>query len=442
MNRIRLPQRRQEKVFYGWWLVATGGFVHTLTSVPLFHAMGLWFVALETQFGWSRTQLSFAFAFTRIEGGILGPVEGYLTDKLGTKRIVLIGLLIMSVGFFALSQVQHLWMFYLAFVILALGQGLGGWLPINTMLNNWFKRGRATAMGWASSISRLGGLLMIPAMAWAMEPTAERIGWQVTAAIFGVVILVVALPVYRIIRNRPEDHGLLPDGDPPENEPVEDANFATERSHVKLESGDDISAKQALRTPAFWLISFGHGFTSMVIIGLMAHLAPMMTDQGFSLQTAGWVVTTYTAVSMVFQVVGGYVGDRVPKNVAIFVFTTIQAGAVLILVSATTLAGAFLFAGLFGIGFGGRNPLTTSIRGDYFGRSSFGTIMGLSQAPMNVLLFIAPTFAGYMRDVQGDYSTAFITLAGLSFFGGVLFLFAKKPNVSKVAASSEPMTAD
>jgi MFS family permease len=165
----------------------------------------------------------------------------------------------------------------------------------------------------------------------------------------------------------------------------------------------------------------------MIVVGMMAHLAPMLTDQGFSLQTAGWVVTVYTAVSMVFQVIGGYIGDRVPKNIALFVFTTIQAGSVVIIAFSSTLPTAFLFAVLFGIGFGGRNPLTTSIRGEFFGRRNFGTIMGASQVPMSIMLLIAPTFAGFMRDIQGTYVNAFLTLAVLSFLGGVMMLFARKP---------------
>ena len=103
----------------------------------------------------------------------------------------------------------------------------------------------------------------------------------------------------------------------------------------------------------------------------MAHLAPMLTDRGYSLQTAAFVVTAYTAVSMFFQILGGYVGDRVPKHPALMVFTFIQAGGVFILTfgPAATLPVAYGFAIVFGIGFGGRNPLTTSIRGDYFGRN-------------------------------------------------------------------------
>ena len=114
---------------------------------------------------------------------------------------------------------------------------------------------------------------------------------------------------------------------------------------------------------------------------------------------------------MVFQIVGGFVGDRVPKNLALMVFTFIQCGSVFILIyGPATLGVAYGFAVVFGIGFGGRNPLTTSIRGDYFGRTSFGKIMGVSQVPMNVLLLLAPTFAGLMYDWQGDYTVAFTVL--------------------------------
>ena len=195
------------------------------------------------------------------------------------------------------------------------------------------------------------------------------------------------------------------------------------------EPSGEFTASQALRTPAFWLISFGHGFTSMIIIAIMAHLGLLLQDHGFPLQTTGWIVAVYTAVAMVFQLVGGYVGDRISKRLALFIFTSIQAGAAVILTFASTLPVFYLFAILFGIGFGGRNPLTIAVRGEYFGRGSFGKILGLSTVPMNVLLLIASPLAGYMRDVQGTYTNAFLILAALNFLGGVLFLFAKRPKL-------------
>ena len=442
------------RVFYGWWLVPVSGFVMLTSSTPMFHAMGLWFVALESAFGWSRTQLSLAFAFTRVEGGILGPIEGYMVDKLGTRRMVFVGMTIMGVGWLLFSQVKstenvpflrdlpfHLLpdfmqpivsplMFYAVYMVIALGQGLGGWLPLMTMLNNWFSRQRAMAMGWSSFSSRLGGLALIPAIAWAIDPVHDRIGWSVTVIIIGGAVLVLAFPLTRLIRNRPEDYGLLPDGDRPA------PRRATERgeqggSESRPQVDPDFTVRQALNTSSFWFISIGHGFTSMVLIAMMAHLAPMMRDQGYDLQTAAFVITGYTTVSMVFQVVGGFVGDRVPKRLALFIFTWIQASAVFLLaLGPPTLPVAYGFALLFGIGFGGRSPLTVSIRGEYFGRKSFGKIMGLSQVPMNVLLLAAPVFAGIMRDIQGDYVFAFTVLAVCNMLGGALFLLARRPRIS------------
>lgn len=417
---------KTRKVFYGWWLVGVSGAVMVISTTPMFHAMGLWFVALESAFGWNRTQLSLAFALTRIEGGILGPIEGYLVDKLGTRRLVFVGLTIMGIGLLFLGQTRSLWMFYFAYLVMALGQGIGSWLPLMTMLNNWFNRNRALAMGWSNSVSRLGSLLLIPAIAWSIDPEQDRLGFRVTASLLGIFLIFVAFPLSRLIRNRPEEYGLLPDGDIPTK-----VNASPENPFDLPDTSEEgFTVKQALKTKAFWLISIGHGFTSMVLIAMMAHLAPLLTDRGHSIQTAAYVVTMYTTTSMVFQLVGGYIGDRIPKRFGLFGFTSIQAAAVFYLTfGPPTLTAAYIFACLFGIGFGGRNPLTVSIRGEYFGRRSFGKIMGVSQVPMNVLLLIAPIMAGIFRDVQGTYTTAFAILAILNAIGSLLFLLATKPRM-------------
>ena len=406
----------------------------TLATVPLFHAMSVWAVALESQFHWTRTQLGFALTFTRIEGGIMGPIEGYLTDKVGTRRMVLAGLVIMGFGFLFFGQVQNLWMFYAAYMVMALGQGLGSWVPIMTLINHWFQRRRATAISLANVCSRLGVLLLVPALAWAVDPDQDRLGWSLTATCIGIFVLAVAFPLTRLIRNQPQEYGMFPDGVAPVAAEQERAIAAGSRPASEIE---DFTAVQALKTPAFWLIALGHGFTSMTMLAIMAHLGLLMKDQGFPVQTTAWLVAAYTVVATVFQVVGGYVGDRVPIRLALFGFTSIQAAAVVILTLSHNFTTLALFAVLFGIGSGGRNPLTVSIRGDYFGRKSFGKILGLSTVPMNVLLLISSPLAGYMRDVQGTYTDAFLLLAALNLLGGVCFLAAKKPRWPAQAGALE-----
>ena len=394
-----------------------------IATVPLFHAMAVWAVALERHFGWSRAQLGMALTLTRVESGLIGPLEGYLVDRVGTRWMVLIGLVLLGGAWVFFSRVDNLWMFYVAYVLMAVGQGLGSWIPLMTMLNKWFSRRRSTAIGWANVVSRFGALLLVPAIAWAVVDAPGRIGWQTTALILGIGILILAAPLASMIRNDPKDYGEAPDGEARRPAPASGATPTNPGQPRQQE----MTASEALRTPAFWLIAFGHGFTSMVILAIMTHLGLLMVDKGYTGQDAGWVVSVYTGVAMLFQLVGGYSGDRLSKRVALAFFTAVQAAGVLVLVVANTLPMFYFFGILFGAGFGGRNPLTVAIRADYFGTASFGKILGFSTVPMNLLLLIASPFAGWMYDQYDSYDLAFLILAGLNLVGAVCFILAARP---------------
>ena len=408
------------RIFYGWWLVLVSGIVMVIATVPLFHAMTVWAVALERHFGWSRAQLGLALTLTRIEGGLVGPLEGYLVDRIGTRWMVLIGLTILGGAWVFFSFVDSLWMFYAAYILMAVGQGLGSWIPLMTMLNKWFVRRRSSAIGWSNVVSRASGLLLVPLIAWCVADAPGRIGWQTTALILGIGIVILAGPLAALIRNDPHDYGQEPDAEPP---PAEEPDSATPSQLPQ----QDMTAADALRTPAFWLISIGHGFISMVILAIMSHLGLLMADHGYTEQDAGWVVSVYIGIAVIFQLVGGYTGDRMSKRVALAFFASLQAAGVVVLVLAQTLPMFYLFGVLFGAGMGGRSPLTIAIRADYFGTLSFGKILGLSSVPMNLMLLIASPFAGWMYDQYGTYALAFLILAGLNFLGALLFLAASPP---------------
>lgn len=421
------PLKRTRGVFYGWWTVGVAALVMALTNVPLFQGMATWFPVLEKQFRWSRASMVWAYSFTRIEGGVFGPIDGILIDRLGARRMVLIGCLILGGGFLILGSVNELWHLYAAFAVMSAGAGMGTFLPMMTTINNWFVRRRAMAMAGAMEGSMLGGILLVPALAWAVE--AELLGeepWRAVARGIGVFIILLAFPISRLVRNRPEDYGQLPDGDVASRA----ATLGVSKA-VPPEEGRGYTWQQAIRTRTFWLISIGHGCSSMVIVTMMVHLGHMLNiDRGFSLQTVGWVVAAQTAVAAVFTLVGGHVGDRVPIRLAVFGFSAIQSVAVIVLLHAHSTQLIFLYAVLIGIGFGGRNPLTTAIRGVYFGRRGFATITGMGQVPMNILLFVAPLFAGYTFEYTGSYSIAFYTVAVVSFAGSCLFLLLGDPDPS------------
>ena len=399
-------------VFYGWWLVGVAAFLLTLMSLTVFQGLGTILVALERQFGWSRTALSGAFSLARVEGAILGPVEGFLVDRVGTRKMVFIGYILMGLGFLWLGQVETLWAFYASFMLITLGSGLGGWLAIIAMVNNWFTRQRTFAMASAMSGIHFGGLL-VPLLALGIE----AFEFSGAATIIGVFLLIVVGPAAKAIRNHPEDMGLQPDGD----------SDNSSESVLTEDDEPDFTAAQALRTPAFWILTVMQVASSVAIVTLALHLVPKLTDMGMTLSGAGTVVLTYTIVALPSQFLSGYFADRLPKTLMIAIFLAIQGIALTIIAFADTILLAYIFALLYGIGFGGRNPLTTAIRGEYFGRKAFATIMGISQFPMNIGMIGAPLFAGYMFDTTNSHVIPFSVFAILTFFGAFLMLFVKKP---------------
>mgnify|MGYP001956954460 FL=1 len=386
-------------------------------SLTVFQGLGTVLVSLERQYGWSRTALSGAFSMARVEGAILGPIEGVLVDRVGTRRMVLIGFILMGIGFVWLSQVDNLIEFYAAFMTISLGSGLGGWLAIVAMVNNWFDKRRSFAMSIAMSGIHLGGLL-VPIFAFSIE----RLDFSITTIGVGFILLVVVGPATLIIRSKPEDMGLLPDGKP-ENETVSENGVVID----SLETESDFTVMQALKTPAFWILTVTQISSSVSIVTLALHLVPKLTDMGMTLSSAGTVVLAYTVVALPAQSIAGYLAERLPKILMISIFLFLQGAGIALIAVFDNVIAAYMFALLYGIGFGGRTPLITAIRGDYFGRKAFATIMGVSQFPMNLAMIVAPLFAGYMFDTTGTYIVPFMTFSVLCIFGSGLILFVRKP---------------
>ena len=413
-------------MFYGWKLAGLAALVIGLASGPIWSGVGVWVKALEMHFGWSRAQLTGAFSLAQLEGSIFGPFLGYLIDRLGPRRMVLIGLVVTGLGFILFSRTDSLLIFYVSYGLIMLGTAAGSWLPLMTVVNRWFIRKRGIAMAVAAEGSPLGGLLLLPVLAWAVTPS--HFGWSTTSLWIGIVFLGLAFPISRFIRERPEEYHELPDGDSAANGNKSHLDVgSTLPQYMRGKPQPDFTARQAIRTSAFWLITFGHAFNTILFATLTVHLVPMLTDQGLSLQSSANVFSVMMGVAAVFQLVGGYVGDRMETRVAVAVFGFIQAAGFTLAVFAQGMPMAILFAVLFGAGFGGRNPLTVAIRAEYFGPNAFATITGISSAPMYLFMLAAPLFAAFIFDTQGSYMIAWLILGAIGAVSGVFFLLAKKP---------------
>ena len=415
--------QRPDNIFYGWYLIGISSFMLMLMSTAVFQGTGTFFVALERHFGWSRTTLSGAFSLSRAEGALLGPVEGFFVDRFGTRTMVSIGYIAMGLAFIFYSQIENVFQLYLAYLAISLGSGIGGWIAVVTMVNNWFIRKRAMAMALAVSGVQLGGFL-VPLMAWGIESHGFR---QALLGI-GIVFIASAIPASRFIRNRPEDYGLLPDG-----QPIIASDATREPSSQSGDDADsrDMTTREALKSAAFWAIAISRTTSVVSIISLSVHLVPKLVDSGLSLITANFVVMFYTLLALPSGFIAGYLADRTSKKAVLFVCMLMQSAAVAILALFDSLPMALLFAVLWGAGFGGRVPLLTAILGDFFGRKHFGSILGMNMVPSNIAMIIAPLFAGFMFDLNESYFIPFAAFAVLGFIGTFIILLARQPGETR-----------
>ncbi len=423
------PERR---LFYGWRIVGGASVVQTLVAGLFLQAYGAYVVPMQNDTGFSRTMLSAGFAMARTESAILGPAQGHLIDRFGPRTIMRIGVGLFGLGFILLSLIEHPWQFFLAMVILAVGASFAGFLSVTVVVVNWFRRRRATALGLASTGFAFGGLV-VP----GVTAVIATFGWRSAALWSGIAMLVLGPLAVQGMRHRPETLGLHVDGVPPDDDPLpdddpppdEEADDRTEPRSTGQHTGPevDFTAKQAMRTAAFWQITFGHGLVVMLVAGLMVHLIPHLTELGYSLEFAGLIVAIVTIMQLCGMVFGGIFGDRVSKRVIVVTAMLMHGGGALVLSVAVTTPLVLVFAVLHGLAWGARGPLLGAWRADFFGSRSFGAIMGYSSI---IVMFGAaggPLLAGLLFDLLGDYTLTLQLLAGLAGIGAVLFYFVRKP---------------
>ena len=417
-----LEQRQDPKqFFYGWYLVAVGVFLLSISSLGVFRGMSPLMPVLQKNFGWTRTQISLSSLLTRVEGAALGPIEGFLIDRIGARKMVLIGFSIMAVGFVLFSFIQNLWQFYAVFILINLGNGIGGWLAVVTILNSWFRRKRTIAMAGAMSGILIAGIFVPP------YTIALNHGFRVTVFVFGLIILAVALPCVKIIKNNPEELGLLPDG----TETESDLDKSTP-SKISQDQEMEFTVGQALKTRVFWILTVAHVSSTISLATLSIHLMARLQDIGLTSTTASYIELVSSLVALPSLFVAGWLGDKVSKKYLVALFLFLQGISTIVLTVANGLPLALLFAVFYGIAFGGRIPLMTAIRGDYFGRKAFASIMGWSMLPNGILMAIAPVWAAWMFDTYGSYTVPFLSYAVINLAGALIMLVVKKPKLTHV----------
>jgi MFS family permease len=404
------------KIFYGWRMVGAACGIQFLLAAFLTQALGLYIAVLSDEMGWSKTTLSGAAALQSVEAAIIGPVLGWIMDRVGPQKMIRLGMIIFSAGLLMLSQVNAVATFYTSAILMAIGASLSGYFPLSVALVQWFEKFRARALSIMSLGLALGGLV-VPLMAWSIQTW----GWRYTAGGTGLLVLLFGLPMAGMILRRPEDHGEHVDGIDPALKPAESGD-------VPAAPQVEFTAAEAIRTRAFWMLAIGHGLALLVVSAVNVHaISHMKEGLGYSVATASWVILIMTFAQLVGILMGATLGDMFDKRKVAAMCMLAHALGMLCLTFANDMAMLMAFGVFHGVAWGLRGPFMQAIRADYFGRNAIGLILGLSAAIIAVGQIAGPMVAGVLADLTGDYQWGFSLLALLSGLGSLCFILATKP---------------
>ncbi len=424
---VRLPLFGS-RVFYGWGIVFVGA-VNQFAQGLVGQGFSAYADLMRADFNWDRAVLAGPRSVTSVENSLLGPLSGWMIDRFDPRILVGAGMGVTGLGLVVLGITDSLWLFYMANILTALGLSIGGMLVMSVVVNNWFRRRGTLAQSLMLIGFSLAGVFGVPLLVFLQE----RLGWHHAAMWTGIGIIVIGVPCSLLLRKRPESHGLLPDGDPPGGL----AQAAGRRGRAGVEYS--FTLREALRTRAFWFLALGWAGmmlgTGVVQVHLFLHLGEEPGGVGLTRLTVATVWSIAAIANIPARLAGGFLGDRLPKNITLGVSGMLMAGSVFALGMATSFGGALLFAVPYGIGWGMSTPTMNAAQGEYFGRKSLGVIRGWLQLSSLPFAISAPVIVGAMADSQGgSYKWAFIFLSGVIAVGAALVFLATRPKPPEAAS--------
>jgi MFS family permease len=412
----------RRRIFYGWWIVLATNLICLLGYGTWLYTFGVFFRPMASEFGWTYAMTAGAYSLRSIEGGIASPVVGWAVDKYGARIVILIGGVISGLGFAMMPLVDSLLDFYIVYgIILSIGMSAMLYLPAWTVIAKWFRRRLSLAQAVLAVGAAIGGAVCAPVSAILIG----NYGWRTAFVILGVSIWVIVLPLALVVRERPEDMGLRPDGDPPLPAETPNAPDATVLATQSSAPEMDYTLGQALRSPIFWIMGlafFLQGFSHSTVT---VHTVNALQDIGIASERAATAFGMVVFVSVIGRLSFGYLGDYVTKRYLFMVSYAMMGAGLLVLMDARDMGDVYLFIALFGIGFGGNVPLMPAIRAEYFGRSALGKIQGFMNPIMMLAGFFGPIVAGYLKDVTDSFRLAFLLTGLLTFLAAFVMFFAR-----------------
>jgi len=394
-----------KNLYYGWWVVIACFIISLYVGGVIFFGFTAFFEPIRREFGWSYTQISFATSLRGLEMGFLAPFVGFLVDRFGSRKLILIGTIAIGFGLILLSGTQSLAMFYASFLLIALGGGGCASVVTMTAVAHWFQKNVGLALGVMASGFGAGGLVvpLIVSLIYKYE-------WRITLILLGLGMWAIGIPLSFLVRDRLEDDGPI-DGD--------GARKGAPSGEIRVENVE-VTFREGIKERTFFYLNVTEAIRMIAVTGVVTHVMPYLNSVGISRANAAIVASALPLVSIAGRFGFGWLGDRFDKRHVLGGTFLLMSGGVLLFSYASSVIVLSLFVLFFSLGFGGSMVLRGAILREYFGKTSFGKMLGIVMGSASVGGIMGPTLAGYAFDSLGSYIPVWVMFFVITGVGSFL----------------------
>jgi MFS transporter, OFA family, oxalate/formate antiporter len=365
-----------------------------------YYSFGAFFEPLVEEFGWSYTQISFATSLRGLEMSVFAPFIGFLVDRFGSRKLIVCGTITVGIALVLLSVTQSLITFYASFLLLAFGAGGCASVVLLTVVANWFDKNAGKALAVVTCGFGAGGLIT-PLVVWLID----LYGWRTTLIILGLGVWTLGIPLSFVIRDKPEQYGYIPDGE----------SAPRLMSHPKNEAkGVEISFKEVLKQRVFLYLTIVELIRQTICQAVITHIMPYLSSIGIPRAIAGILAAAIPLFSIAGRLGFGWLGDVYDKRYTMALATCLMGIGILAFSCVQQRWVILFFLLLFSLGGWGSMILSRTMQREYFGRESFGKILGIIMGFASIGGIIGPTLAGWVFDTLGSYHLIWLAFCGFS----------------------------
>ena len=414
---------KKKGIFYGWWVVASCFLANFGYAEQFNTSYGVFVAALSSDMGWARTALAGVATGGRLCEALVSFLLGPLVDRHGARWFMGLGGLLVAASFVVLATITQVWQLYV-FKSISMAVGavcLGGFIGVTVC--NWFVARRGRAVG----VIQMGSFLAAGVMPFTAAFMIDAWGWRGAWLVMGLMVLLLTLPAVILVRRRPEDLGLHPDGIAPGEAADRPVSEREQRRRDALLAADVAWTRaEVVRTPVLWICVFAWGLSVLAISGTNLHLVPYFQGLGYPLTIAAGALALRSTSALIGSPIWGFVLERTPMNVAASVPFAVTAVALLLFLFLPTTVGLIVALIVYGIGVSGNFAAQETIWANYFGRTSLGLVRSIANPLQIVFAATGPLFLGLVYDLTGSYQLAWAGLA-CGFVASAILVQSSRP---------------